>query len=360
MVALFYFITFALFKRMLIVTRILFGLLFLALLCPLSAQSTFVVAELNCENLFDCRHDAGMNDQDFLPESVRRWTPSRLHKKLELLGKTLVAIGGEHAPDLVALSEVENDSVMERLTRRSILWSIGYKYYITHGHDARGINVALLYRPETFRPIAQCDLRADFGGLPAKPTRDVLYVSGLVQTGDTLDVFVVHAPSRIEGHHRGRDYRIKLMQQIHCFADSVISRRITPQILIAGDFNDGPETLSLRALGAETLPLDMRKIESHRFYNLAATASSRHKKVKGTYCYKGRWETIDQILVSGNLLKEANRLHLSKAGCRIADEWFLLKESNGQLMPRRTYNGMRWQGGLSDHLPLVATFNYSW
>ena len=49
-------------------------------------------------------------------------------------------------PALVALCEVENDSVLRDLTRYSVLREAGYRYVITHSPDERGINVALLYQ----------------------------------------------------------------------------------------------------------------------------------------------------------------------------------------------------------------------
>ena len=48
---------------------------------PLRAQSLTVV-ELNCENLFDYRHDEGKQDEEYLPESTRHWTRKRYWRKL--------------------------------------------------------------------------------------------------------------------------------------------------------------------------------------------------------------------------------------------------------------------------------------
>jgi hypothetical protein len=53
----------------------------------------------------------------------------------------------------VALTEVENDSVLTHLTRHSPLRNAGYEYVMTTSDDERGIDVALLYQPATFRPI---------------------------------------------------------------------------------------------------------------------------------------------------------------------------------------------------------------
>lgn len=38
--------------------------------------SFFTFVELNCENLFDTRHDSLKNDTEFLPTSAHHWTPT--------------------------------------------------------------------------------------------------------------------------------------------------------------------------------------------------------------------------------------------------------------------------------------------
>ena len=123
----------------------------------LSSFLTFV--ELNCENLFDTKHDSLKNDYEFLPQSSYKWTPYRYWRKLANLSKTIVALGYEdlslvgtaspdnpsrpsekswHVPDFVALCEVENDSVLFDLTRRSALRGVNYDYVMTDSPDDRG------------------------------------------------------------------------------------------------------------------------------------------------------------------------------------------------------------------------------
>jgi hypothetical protein len=45
----------------------------------LSSFLTFV--ELNCENLFDTKHDSLKNDYEFLPQSSYKWTPCRYWRR---------------------------------------------------------------------------------------------------------------------------------------------------------------------------------------------------------------------------------------------------------------------------------------
>ena len=68
--------------------------------------------------------------------------------------------------------------------------------------------------------------------------------------------------------------------------------------------------------------------------------------VRGTHKYHGQWTCLDQFYVSASLD--------SVAKVRIYDaEWIMeTDEKYLGLRPKRTYNGFRYQGGLSDHLPV--------
>ena len=83
--------------------------------------------------------------------------------------------------------------------------------------------------------------------------------------------------------------------------------------------------------------------------------TQRHQ---GSYKYKGVWQWLDHILVNGNLLKEDTPFHLSEAQAGVFAPPFLLTEDLqfGGVKPLRTYHGMKYQDGYSDHLPVYARF----
>ena len=110
---------------------------------------TFTLVELNCENLFDARHDSLKHDQEYLPDGTRHWTHGRYWQKVNAIAQEILA-ASDSLPDLVALVEVENDSVLRTLTSRSLLSQAGYRYLVTSSPDVRGIDVALLYLPRRF------------------------------------------------------------------------------------------------------------------------------------------------------------------------------------------------------------------
>ena len=62
-------------------------------------------------------------------------------------------------PDVVGLCEVENDTVLFDLTKRSLLRKARYEYVMTQSADERGIDVALLYSPFSFRLLKADTIR---------------------------------------------------------------------------------------------------------------------------------------------------------------------------------------------------------
>ena len=307
--------------------------MFLSLL--LSGFLTFV--ELNCENLFDTRHDSLKQDTEYLPEATRHWTKKRYWQKLNNTAQELLSCCDEGIPDLIALCEVENDSVLRDLTRRSLLRNAGYEYLLTHSPDVRGIDVALLYSPFSFTPVCSYSLRVQ----PVKgmrPTRDILYVAGRIPSGDTLHVFVVHAPSRYGGERYSRPFRMATADRLCQSIDSVLAVSPQAHLLVAGDFNDEADG-----------PL-LRRLTQHSLRNLTKDARGQNG-VQGTYRYKGAWGSIDHILGSRSIYKKVDTAYVHAP-------LFLLEEEKeyGGYRPRRTYNGMRYQPGYSDHLPLVVKF----
>ena len=298
----------------------------------LSSLLTFM--ELNCENLFDTRHDSLKNDLEFLPDGSYKWTPYRYWAKLNHLGQEIVA-QSDPVPDFVAMCEVENDSVMFDLTKRSLLRNAGYEYVMTSSPDERGIDVALLYQPASFALLHSHSIRIK--PLPdTRPTRDILYASGLLITGDTLHIFVVHAPSRRGGEQASRPYRLLVASQLAEAVDSVYAISRDAKIIIAGDFNDYADSPALQYL------------YEHHLINISSDAQGSHG-AKATYRWHGEWRSLDQILCSPSLAAR-------KQSCVIGDLPFLLEddEKYGGKKPYRTYLGPRYLGGYSDHLPLVV------
>lgn len=306
--------------------------------------SLFTFVELNCENLFDCRHDSLKNDTEFLPDGAYHWTRTRYWQKLDRIGQTILSCGVKEQtwqlPDMVALCEVENDSVLHDLTRRSLLRNARYDYVMTNSPDERGIDVALMYSPYSFRLIGSHSVRVKpIKGM--RPTRDILYASGVTASGDTLHVIVAHLPSRRGGEKYSRPFRMMAARQVAAVIDSIYNKvSAEAKIIVAGDFNDYSNSESMQLLC------------SKRMIGVSKGAKGRNG-AKGTYRYQGFWGSLDHILVSIPLADIATE-------CYVNDAEFLIErdEKYGGVKPRRNYLGPRYLNGFSDHLPLVARFQW--
>lgn len=317
---------------------------------------SLVVGTYNVENLFDCEHDSLKEDTDFMPDGAYRWSRSRYWQKLNAVARGIVAMGeptptlpkegggdgdGEFRPaDLVALTEVENDSVLTALTQRSLLRGARYEYVMTSSPDRRGVDVALLYQHFAFDVLSYYSLRVD-ALVEKNPTRDILYVKGRTNQGDTLHVFVVHAPSRRGGARESDKRRLLVAERLLASADSItIADGGEQNILVMGDFND--------YVGGKS----MKRYATH-FVDISAKATGHRdsRRVRGTYRYQGEWGSLDHILVSKALLQR-----YTNKQCFVVDEEALLEEDDkyGGVRPKRFMRGpIHNPGGTSDHLPLV-------
>ncbi len=311
------------------------------------AQQDFRVLEYNVENLFDCQDDTLKNDEEFLPTSPRTWTPERFHDKLNKISKVILAASGQQVPDLVGLCEVENDYCVEQLVGNSPLKDAGYEFAMTTSPDQRGIDVVLLYQPATFRHISTQTIRVDNEKLARRPTRDILHVTGRVISGDTLDVFVCHMPSRSGGQEQSEPYRLFTCGYLRQAADSVMALRQHPNVIVMGDFNDYPNNRSITEVVGAVKP--GKNVEKTRLYNLM------DGKEGGTYRYRGEWGTLDQMIVSGHMLSGKGSMTVSYEDAEILKYPYLLEEDDryGGDVPSRTYWGKKYHGGYSDHLPVL-------
>lgn len=335
---------------------LIIALLCIAVVMPTAAQERFRIMEYNVENLFDTIPSPYHDDRDFLPEGKQHWTSQRYWAKQGRLARVIAAAGGDAPVELVGLVEVENDTALAHLTRRTSLARLGYEYIVTDGPDLRGINVGLLYQPGRFRLLRHQEIRVPIVE-GQRPTRNVLLVEGLLPTLDTLSIFVAHFPSRRGGKGETEAHRCRAAKVIRQTVDSIQRQRPKALIVVMGDMNDEVHDTSLR----EVLHVKVSESEGyddHSLYSLAPRCAE-HPEITGTYYYQQEWNRIDHIIVSGGFFQPSAALQAPRT-CRILAYPFLLDTSDSEFAqtfrPSRNYLGTFYKGGFSDHLPLLLEF----
>jgi hypothetical protein len=302
----------------------------------------------NAENFFDTSDDTLRDDNEFLPGGLMRWNYERYFKKLNSVYKVIIAAGEWNPPAIVGFSEIENRKVLNDLLSLTYLSKFNYGIVHEESNDPRGIDVCLIYN----RKVAQLlnyryMIPLDFDSLTFT-TRSILYSKWMI-SGDTIHIFLNHWPSRRGGVLAGEAKRESISGMIRTKTDSIQEKENgNAKIIIAGDFNCTPADKEISILLTNSLSPD----RPYRMINLSSELSSRGL---GTYRYMGTWEMIDQVMVSEALLEGENGLRTSQDLLRIFKPDFLLKKDDKYpgLTPYSTFSGYRYQGGFSDHLPVI-------
>ena len=186
---------------------------------PAAAQSLTIMT-FNVENLFDNTDDPLKDDGDYLPIELKQtpehqaacaelrfeswrnrclttdWSDAVVARKLEVVAKAILQVNDGHGPDIVALQEVENIGILERL-RTEYLQAADYlPGILIEGRDTRGIDVAFLSRlhlagEPQLHDIAFNEDTVDSVG----DTRGILQADFRLPDGSLLTGYSVHFPA---------------------------------------------------------------------------------------------------------------------------------------------------------------------
>lgn len=332
-----------------------------------------VVMFWNLENFFDPFPERNFKNgmppdstyfgkgDEYTPYGEKHWTRKKFSAKRDLIAKTIFAAKDEIGvlPSIIGFCEVENRYVLNALLSETPLAGSGYRIIHKDSPDRRGIDVALLYREQDFKILRTKYLPERYA--ESFRTRQILYVKGLCRASylgkgsdwlDTLHVFVNHWPSKVGGEKKSLPARMMISNIVKSEVDSILSIAPDANIILMGDFNDTPASKPVENLIASG------------FVNLVADGTTG-----GTYKYKGRWEGIDQFIISKQMLADEKEATQKESLSPIIYKWlfctrtsvsslkpaFLLEEDKKYLGQKikRTFSGPRFNGGASDHLPIV-------
>jgi len=323
---------------------LLFVFCFLPSAFSQSEPERFCIAFYNVENLFDPEKDPEKNDDAFTPAGFYHWTYKRFYKKLNDIAKVFLAINNWDPPYIIGLAEVENANVLNKLCYNTGLKTYNYRYVHYDSPDARGIDVALLYRNNKITIVDSYPIAVVFPFEPTSKNRDILYAKVLVAE-DTLHLFVNHWTSRFSGYGATQPKRNFYAQVLKKQVDSLLSINNSAYIIIMGDFNDYPTDESMKTyLQAKNYE---KEAEQGTIFNLMFSLSGSHKTQEF-------WGCLDQFIVSKSLLNHNSKWQIENRKAVIFDAQFLLvpDEKYGGVKCFRTYSGPKYLGGYSDHLPI--------
>jgi len=323
---------------------LLFSFLFHCIAHPQGTEN-FGILFYNVENLFDIKDDPLTADDEFTPGGDRHWTIKRFNEKINNLSKVILSANGWNPPGMIGLCEVENRYVLEKLCNETPLKNYPYKIIHKDSPDDRGIDVAFLYNEEVFYPLNYKYYPLVTNDGDTIKSREILLVSGILNGTDTLHLYINHWPSRYSGFLETRAKRIRAAQQLNRLIAEKLKENRGAKIVVMGDFNDGPTDESVANYLIETQQQTKALLP---MVNLSAN-------VQGTLKYQSQWFTFDQFIVSGSLLNSKNRLTIV-AGKAVAVRLpFLLEQDEryGGLKPYRSFVGYSYNGGFSDHLPVL-------
>ena len=323
------------------------------------AQETgnrFTILFHNVENLFDTEDAPLFEDEAFTPDGAMRWTEDRYEKKITDLARVILSVPEKELPAVIGLAEVENRKVLQDLVAARGIRRAGYEIVHEEGEDPRGIECALLYRTDLFRYISHELIPIEDPVDPQYRYRGILHVHGKAPDGSSLHLFINHWKSRSEGVAETERQRMFSAITLRRALDLLLARESDFRVIIMGDFNDEPTNRSItNGLAASN---KRKNIHLGDHYNLYHDLHNIHNE--GSYVYQGRWNMLDQVIVSYNLLNAERGLTTGFDGGKILKkEWMMTgDDKNGTLIPAATYRGKEYLGGPSDHLPLYVVFTW--
>lgn len=306
-------------------------------------RKEYTVVSYNVENLFDTSDDPKIPDEEFLPESEKKWDNVKYQKKLEDITKVISEVNPKELPEIVGLVEIENKTVLEDLIKTGKLNGQDYGIIHEESPDFRGIDVALIYRKDAFKEIMHEVLPVTFSDDPEFKTRDILHVTGKIRN-KTVHVFVNHWPSRIGGDEKTEPKRVLAASVLKNKVDQILAIDSNARIIIMGDMNDEPANKSLKeTLGAAAPDSGAPLINLMMPDDVAG---------KGTYFYSGNWNMLDNLVVSEAVINGKGMQIEGEKGNVFSNDWMIFTNKSDDKTPNRSYVGNKYVGGVSDHFPV--------
>jgi hypothetical protein len=316
-------------------------------------QQIKTIAFYNLENLFDTINDPTKNDEASPIMEIKKNRSFVYNKKLNNMAKVLSEIGVKEAGNtaaIIGVSEVENRKVLEDLISTDYLKNKQYNIIHYDSPDERGIDVALLYQENQFKPTHHetFELKLwDENGIRIY-TRDQLLVTGYLDD-ELIHVIVNHWPSRRGGEEKSRSKREKAAHLNTQIIEKIKLSDPNPKIIIIGDLNDDPTNSSLKTV----LKTKAKKadVKNGDIYN---PMEDMFRRGQNTLVYRDNINLFDQIMFTSPLLttnKDYSTHKMYKTNI-FNPQYLTTQTGKYKGYPYRSFAGKRFIGGYSDHYPV--------
>ena len=313
----------------------------------------YKVVFYNLENLFDIHDDPETHDEEFLPKGVKKWNAKKYQMKLTNMERVLfdIAAINRDYPIVIGVSEIENRSVLEDLISQPKLKGANYRICHYDSPDARGVDVAFLYRADVFKLQGSDNIKLVVDELPNFKTRDLVVMWGTIED-EPFYFLVSHWPSRLGGKEASQFKRDACAKQIRGIKDSLLAANPATKVVVMGDFNDDATDASLvKTMGAKGKTEELVKGDFFNPYFQMLRAGY------GTLAYQDAWNLFDNICVTENLVNaEDGKLRIIKGdkfyGNIFTRPYMIQQEGQYKGYPLRTFVTNNFQNGYSDHFPV--------
>lgn len=291
-----------------------------------SFSQKFKIAFYNVENLCDTIDDPFIDDSDFTPKGTNHWTSQKYQTKTQNIARVIDHMNA----DIIGIGEVENEGVV-----RNLLSTMkgDYNYIHRNTRDGRGIDLALLYRGDTFFP-KKVEQVGGYG-----MTRELLVIYGTL-IDKPIVLIVCHMPSMMNA----TSYRSSAAKVLRTFIDKLLLINPKERIIVMGDFNAAPtDNIPRTVIGIGTTPKP-----------LFTPFTELSRKGYGTYIYRDKRQVIDYIALSESLLSDTTLTYSGDYGIFVKD--YMIQASGSRKgYPLRNLNTGGYTPGFSDHLPVMIS-----
>ena len=331
---------------------------------PTAKPNAVTIMTFNVENLFDNVDDPNKVDETFLAIEDKQsathiaacetieverwrnqclywdWSDDILETKLSVVAAAILQVNDGLGPDVIALQEVENRAIVERL-RNEHLADAGYQPTILiEGRDARGIDVAFLSKLEldSDPTLHTIPFEASDAARVAD-TRGILEATFRLPGGGLLTGFSVHFPAPFHP----TDMRTAAYAHLNALQAALPPDR---PAFAAGDFN---------TTAAEDREKSMLDRFARPTWTVAHDLGCGDCRGPSYYAPTDEWSFLDMILwTSGRPTNNGSE----NTTWRIrADSVAIANKTTTQVRTDGTPARFEMPGGLgvSDHWPLIVT-----